>query len=360
MPFLDLGAIQQSRDIGAVFAASGPSAALSGTIIGSDEAGIVTGGKTIILTLTGDTWAAAGTGPIGSLADTQAIIDGIDSAQAEAAGWDAVVKTALDPATDVVRTSDTVCTITLPAFTSYNITAQETITATIPAAALVTSADPVVATPTFNVSPVTVSITSGPASVARGGTGIIIGISGGSAAQGTATVTYGGQPCMITSYPAGGTGNVLVTIPSTITLQHNATGYTFVYTDDSTDSDTSGVVPFNEPTGWDYTDITETPSLVQGSIFYGFTGEPAPAIGGQAVFESTMSPDNIPFTVGPDGELIWDTDPTRNQTASIYYIAADGTLTDVGIFTWSVAGGPVTVRYNSGLSLKSFGRLGVR
>ena len=50
--------------------------------------------------------------------------------------------------TDVVRTSNTVVTVTLPAFASYDITAAETITATVPASA-VTSASTIIATPTF-------------------------------------------------------------------------------------------------------------------------------------------------------------------------------------------------------------------
>jgi len=133
---------------------TGASIALTGTAAASiTEADVVTGSKTIILTITGDTWIAAGTGPIGTTANTQALIDGIDSAQAEATGWDAVVKTALVPATHVVRTSDTVCTITLPAVATYNITAQETITATVPAAVLTLAAQ-VVASPTFTVSAV--------------------------------------------------------------------------------------------------------------------------------------------------------------------------------------------------------------
>lgn len=132
----------------------GVSGAVTGTATASiTESDIVTGGKTIIITLTGDTWIAAGTGPIGTTANTQAIIDGIDSAQSEGTGWDAVVKAGLVPASDVVRTSNTVCTITLPAFGSYNITAQETITVTIPAEAL-TGASPISATPTFTVSTV--------------------------------------------------------------------------------------------------------------------------------------------------------------------------------------------------------------
>jgi len=142
--------------------AAGGSAALTGTVTASiTESDIVTGGKTIILTLTGDTWVAAGTGPIGSTADTQAIIDGIDSAQAEANGWDAVVKVGIDIA-DVVRTSSTVCTITLDAEAAYDITAQETITATIPAVALVTSSSPIVASPTFTIDIVAAGVTIPP------------------------------------------------------------------------------------------------------------------------------------------------------------------------------------------------------
>lgn len=79
----------------------------------------------------------------------QAIINGLDSAQAEGTGWDAVVKAGL-AVTAVVRTSDTIVTITLSAFGSYNITAQETITVTIPAAAL-TSGGPTAGTPTFTI-----------------------------------------------------------------------------------------------------------------------------------------------------------------------------------------------------------------
>jgi len=126
----------------------GISAALTGTITASvNEGDIVSGGKTIILTLTGDTWVTAG-----AIFDAQRqnIIDGIDSAQAEAFGWDAEVK-AKEVVGAVVRTSDTIVTITLSAASAYDITAQETITATIPATALVTSVSAIVASPTFTV-----------------------------------------------------------------------------------------------------------------------------------------------------------------------------------------------------------------
>lgn len=125
------------------------SAVLSGTAVGCTEADIVAGGKTITLTLTGDSWVASG-----ATFDAQRgnIITGIDSAQSEATGWDAVVK-ATQGVAGVVRTSDAVVTITLDAFATYDITATETITATIPATALLLGSA-LVAAPTFTVSAV--------------------------------------------------------------------------------------------------------------------------------------------------------------------------------------------------------------
>ena len=124
-------------------------AVLTGTITASvTEADIVTGGKTLIITLTGDTWIAAGAGSFDL--QRQAIINGCTSAQSEALGWNPVPK-ALQTLGPVVRTSDTVVTITWDAFSTYNITAQETITVTVPASAL-TGAVAIVATPTFAVA----------------------------------------------------------------------------------------------------------------------------------------------------------------------------------------------------------------
>ena len=123
-------------------------AALTGTLVSNPyQTSIVSGGFTLILTLTGDTWVAAG-----ATFNTQRqnIIDGIDSDKSEAAGWDAVVKGTLVVAS-VVRTSDTVVTITLPAKGSYLITEAETITAIIPATAL-TGAAPITASPTFTIT----------------------------------------------------------------------------------------------------------------------------------------------------------------------------------------------------------------
>lgn len=123
-------------------------AALTGTIIGAKQANIVTGGNTIILTLTSDTWVASGAT---FNAQRQAIINGLTSAQAEAHGWNAEVRDK-EVVGAVVRTSNTVVTITLTAAASYLITAQETITVTIPSAALTSLGASLAATPTFVVS----------------------------------------------------------------------------------------------------------------------------------------------------------------------------------------------------------------
>ena len=126
-----------------------PSAALSGTITASvNEADIVTGGKTLIITLTGDTWIAAGAASFDLQRDE--IIAGCTSAQSETLGWNLVPK-ALQSLGGVVRTSDTVVTITWDAQATYDITANETITVTVPSTATV-GANTLVATPTFGVA----------------------------------------------------------------------------------------------------------------------------------------------------------------------------------------------------------------
>lgn len=131
-------------------AASGAgTVALTGTAgDGCAEADIIAGGQTLIATLTGDTWVAAGAA---FEAQRQNLIDGLVSAQGEAAGFNAEVVPNID-VTDVVRTSDTVVTITLPAIPGYEITATETITWTIPSSATLLNAGAIVASPTFVVS----------------------------------------------------------------------------------------------------------------------------------------------------------------------------------------------------------------
>lgn len=128
--------------------AAAVSCALSGTITTTAEADIVSGGRKIILTLTADTWVAAGAT---FDAQRQNIIDGLDSASSESTGWNAEVRDK-EVVTAVARTSDTIVTITLTAAAAYDITADETITATVPASALVTSSGDVTAAPAFTVT----------------------------------------------------------------------------------------------------------------------------------------------------------------------------------------------------------------
>lgn len=129
--------------------ASPATCALTGTITaGVTEADIVAGGKTIILTLTGTTWVAAGAT---FNAQRQNIINGMVSAGSELLGWNNVV-VVLQGVAGVVRTSATQVTITLDAFLTYNITVPETITVTVPATAL-DSGIAIVASPTFTISP---------------------------------------------------------------------------------------------------------------------------------------------------------------------------------------------------------------
>ena len=121
------------------------SAEVTGTATASiTESDIVTGGKTVILTLTGDTFVTGTTSEDG-------IAAGSDSDKTGANKWDALIKSDLDNTDVVLSGGNTIATITLPAYASYDTDEQETITWTIPAASLTTSADPIVASPTFTV-----------------------------------------------------------------------------------------------------------------------------------------------------------------------------------------------------------------
>ena len=80
-----------------------PYAVLTGTALDSiDEDDITTGGKTIIITLHGDTWKAAGTGPIGSTADSDALLAGISGSST----WNTQVRDNFVAATDLAAADD--------------------------------------------------------------------------------------------------------------------------------------------------------------------------------------------------------------------------------------------------------------
>lgn len=122
--------------------------AVTGTVTPSaTEADIVAGGKTIILTITNDTWVASGGTFDGQ---RQNIINGLTSGGTDLLGWNNVVK-ALQGVAGVVRTSNTIVTITLDAQLTYDIASNETITVTVPGSAL-TGGNQIVATPTFAIT----------------------------------------------------------------------------------------------------------------------------------------------------------------------------------------------------------------
>jgi hypothetical protein len=135
-------------------------ALLSGTVVPSaTETEIRAGGQTIIFTLTGDTWVAKGlfdpdlfdpaifdTGAFG--AARQAFINGSSGDGTE---WDAEKSNI--PVSAVVRTSDTVLTLTLSGLSGYDIAVDEVVSWTIPGAAVV-SGTPIVASNTFTVESV--------------------------------------------------------------------------------------------------------------------------------------------------------------------------------------------------------------
>lgn len=124
-------------------------AAISGTIVsGVTETDIVAGGKTLVITLTNDTWIVAGAGSFDLQRDE--IIAGVTSAQSETFGWNVVPKVQQSLA-GVIRTSDTVVTITWDAFATYDITALETITVTVPSTST-TKINTIIATPIFTIS----------------------------------------------------------------------------------------------------------------------------------------------------------------------------------------------------------------
>jgi len=103
----------------------------------------------IAIQLHNDTWVAEIWDTITDATDT-ALIAGLDSGGAEAGGWDAVVKAGMIYS-NVFQVSSTLVWIMIPPFSVFAIDDNEAVTVTIPAAALTTSTDPVVATPAFTV-----------------------------------------------------------------------------------------------------------------------------------------------------------------------------------------------------------------
>jgi len=278
----DIGSIQTGgRDIGSIQSPSSQiSVALAGSITSSTEADIAAGGRIITLTLTNDTWVAAG-GTFDAV--RQAIITGLDSNLAEGTGWDAEVRDK-EVVSAVVRTSNTVVTITLTSVSSaYDITADEIITATVPASALVTSVIAVQANPTFTVTAIIPTITAIDSPVTDGLTGNSLSVTDYTSDINSLTIEDVGSTHIATMTIQSGTGDGPYTwdVPDVSAYTANTLGTPFdsaswthnAVASDGTDSDTNTIV-LNPKTGWDVIEVLNAVTT-QGSVFEGWVSTPS-------------------------------------------------------------------------------------
>ena len=121
----------------------------------------MTGSSTIVVTLTGDTWAASdgtdGTNANDYLTATaDALLDGLSNVSGSNDVADIIAAAKADiTATDndaVIRTSATVLTITLPAVSGYAIGTDEVISLTVPAGMMVTTTGAIGAAPNLTIT----------------------------------------------------------------------------------------------------------------------------------------------------------------------------------------------------------------
>lgn len=95
--------------------------------MGAKVQDVVAGGGTLVLSLSATAWH----NDVGAdTAATTALLNGLSSLQSEVAGWNAVVAPGLTFA-HVTRESDTVVTITFPAFAGYGVTSGEVIVVSV-------------------------------------------------------------------------------------------------------------------------------------------------------------------------------------------------------------------------------------
>ena len=113
---------------------------LTGPGISMNESDVVAGGKVVEITISGDTFVA-------TAGDDNAITTATLQGLSGSAAWNTNVRDTLTHA-HLVRTSDTVLTLTLPACAGYNITELDTITWTLPGSAI-TSGSTSIASPSI-------------------------------------------------------------------------------------------------------------------------------------------------------------------------------------------------------------------
>ena len=120
----------------------------SGTAANVDEGVIVSSGGYVDIDLVGDTFIAAGTGPIGTIAESAAFVAAFTAATSPTNGLNNLVRDALDH-TDLTRVSDTKARLTIPATAAYDPGARETISPVAQAAILTISSTDIDATSFF-------------------------------------------------------------------------------------------------------------------------------------------------------------------------------------------------------------------
>ena len=133
-----------------------PTVFVTGTAIagGVAEAAIVTGGETLIFTLSDGIWDADVLAQLEALTEA----DLLNGSASGAGSFDTEVS--IDFAADCVRTTDTVLTLTLPATAGYSITGDETVTFGIPLNLVNINGIPVTASGNMTASPTTFVITN--------------------------------------------------------------------------------------------------------------------------------------------------------------------------------------------------------
>jgi len=111
------------------------------------ESEVITGGKTIIATISDDTWLST----LGAdNAATTAWLNGLTSDRNGSGEWDTRVRDNL-VYTDLTRNSDTVATLVLPA-SIYEPEGNETITLTVDVSTMTSTAADVTASPTISIT----------------------------------------------------------------------------------------------------------------------------------------------------------------------------------------------------------------
>ncbi len=180
-------------------------------------------------------------------------------------------------------------------------------------------------------------ITSAGAEARRGQTNYIVEISGGSAAQGNATVDINGVDCPITTYPGGGTGAVVCTVPSNAALLYSTTA-TLTYSDDDGTSTPTATVSFLPASTDDYVVSADPIDLTEASIYYGYDGQ-APRAGQNITHTVLTSETGKTFDVNADGTWSLSAAVTVNETVDIFVTDTDGALGTTQTFTLIPGGG---------------------